>query len=103
MKNAFLLFCLFYLAFSGHVQAQTKPDPVPVQPFRNAVYLEFGGNAYIGSLNYERRFFAAAKPATTFALRIGGLYVPFKGRNGEPEYLLAVPVEASAFWGKRAV
>ena len=74
-----------------------------VKPFKNSVYAELGGNGIVGSINYERLFYSAYRPTTIVAMRLGFMYLPYKGPAGEPEYMQTIPWEVSVFWGKKAI
>lgn len=95
---SFLLFYLFCLALPGKTFAQLSgapPQALPVD-YRNAVFLEIGGNGLAGSLNYERLFALTGDPMV--ALRIGAFYWP-----DFYSHLVAVPAEVSIINGKRPV
>jgi len=100
----FLLFALFFLAFSGTSAAQnaSADSAISFRPYRNSIYIELGGNAVFGSVNYERLFPYAAAPGTTLALRVGGFFHPGNNDSGVKNILI-IPLESSAFWGRRAV
>jgi len=53
---------VFFILFTLLLQAQNKFE-------QNAVYLEVGGNAIVGSLNYEHQF--SNKPGLGFRMGIG--------------------------------
>jgi hypothetical protein len=89
MRKAFLLFCLFWVAFFGKSFAQLSGN--------NSVYLELGGNAGLGSLNYERLF--PVRDNLSFAGRVGGLYLP----DGKKNYVYMLPAELSVLWGENAL
>jgi len=104
MKNAFLLFCLFCIAFSGRSFAQISAPETGAVPdlYRNSIYLEIGGNGGLLTLNYERLIPLAA-PHKMLALRVGGLFVPSGSRQTGYDYEFYLPLEVSVLMGKRAV
>lgn len=104
MRKARLLFCLAGLVFSGKAFAQQRELAPQATPglYRNSVYLEIGGNAGVGSLNYER-LIPMARPANTLVLRAGGMLAAFGNRQAGFNYEFYLPLEASVLLGKRAV
>lgn len=99
-----LLFCLFLIAFSGKCRAQDGKENALTQPTRcrNSVYGEFGGNALLGSVNYERLFYFAGG-RRTLALRCGALFVPQGKDLGRFEYDFAIPAEITFISGKKGL
>lgn len=97
MKRTGILFCLFWVAFSARSGAQplAADSASKAAPYRNSVYLEFLGNAGIGSVNYERLVLTRNDP--NVAIRVGGLLLPDRKRS----YLLLLPTEVSFINGKR--
>src|SRR5688572_22289626 len=104
MIKTFLLFCLFLLAFSGNVFAQSaEENSLPVSDlYRNSVFIELAGNAALVSLNYER-LFPLADPGKKLVLRAGTFFAPYSIRPNDISYELFLPLEASLLLGKRAV
>ncbi|MFC5270819.1 hypothetical protein [Adhaeribacter terreus] len=96
--KAVLLFFLVGIAFWPlQVRAQQTAEVVQQKQagfLRNGTYVEAGGNALYGSLNYERRFFVQGDPVA--AIRVGGSLVPF-----DYWHSLILPVEFSLINGKR--
>ena len=104
MKRKFLLFCLFSIAFSGKIKAQIAPVDTSVQifPYRNSFYIELGGNAMVGSFNYER-IVDLPNNGTKLAFRLGGIFIPVIGILGGPTtHEVFVPAEISLICGKKA-
>lgn len=96
----FLLFCLFLIALSKTSWAQTESDSI-VNPnfYRNSVYLEVGGNAGFGSVNYER-LIPLSNRKTILAFRLGTLFIPEGKPEGKFKYELLVPIEVSVLLGE---
>ena len=104
MKKPNLLFCLFLLAFSGNVFAQSAEENLLPESdlYSNSVFIEFAGNAALVSLNYER-LFPLADPGKTLVLRAGTFLAPYSIKQNDISYELFLPLEASVLMGKRAV
>jgi hypothetical protein len=104
MKKKLILFCLFSIAFFCKVSAQVIPpgSNSGFIPPRNGVYLEVGGNAVMGSINYERLIYLPGT-APNFALRVGMLPM-YARENNNTNYLhLYVPLELTLIPGKNRV
>jgi hypothetical protein len=108
MKKKLLLFCLIPIAFSIQVSAQTvaADSAITQNRYQNSAYLEIGGNALIGSLNYE---FQYKWPSThqAAAFRVGGAYWPYGkadyGNRTFHEHSILIPLEATMIYGKRSI
>lgn len=92
----------FGLLFSATVFAQQPDSLVKKNDHRNSVYAELGGNGLFGSVNYER-VFALGMGNERIALRIGGFFIPTEKYKGNQEYIMAIPVEVSFFFGESFV
>ncbi|EAY31677.1 hypothetical protein [Microscilla marina] len=98
MKNLALAFALSVMTI-GSIQAQRKYNRYSPKKIKkvNSFFLEGGGNAVYGSVNYDRAFnfrkFAAS-------IRIGvGL---FPATNSEANYLYPIiPLEGNLLFGKK--
>lgn len=105
MRKSYLLFCLFLLAFSGKAFAQIAEADSLLKPSEslNAFYTEFGGNAMVGSFNYERKLNLPNSNAM-LAFRLGGVFVPvieILGAASTFEFL--IPIEVSVLFGQKAL
>jgi hypothetical protein len=106
MKTVFLFLILSFVWFGclnpALAQSTVTDTLSKVKPYRNSVYAELGGNAIVGSFNYERIF--ALPNANTFAFcRLGGLFVPVIKVGGNTAYEFLIPVEISLIHGRKAV
>ncbi|KAA9331856.1 hypothetical protein [Adhaeribacter soli] len=102
MKKTLILFWLILAAFYHACNAQgLRTDSAEMtSAFQHGVYLEAGGAALLGSLNYEMRYnFPTSN--RTIAFRVGGLYLPEGKADGKQKYWQAIPVEVSTYAGKR--
>ena len=45
---------------------------------KNCIYIEFLGNGFLGSLNYERELFYNIKGNYSFTIRLGAFFIPSK-------------------------
>lgn len=101
----FLLFAWFWIAFSGKAFAQKQPLDSLGNARRSptSFYLEFGGNAMVGSFNFER-LVRLPNPNVQFAFRLGCVYVPvLKILGGSTTHEFFVPAEVSLLCGTKAL
>ena len=84
-----IAFILILWSLTGPIHSQTI---VTDEQEKNGVYVEAGGNAFVYSINYERRFFLHQTPRIT--MRVG--FATFLA--DEP---FIIPIECTYLFGKK--
>lgn len=88
MKIVVAFILIFALSYSGHAYKD---------PERKSVFLEIGGNAYYGSINFESMFGANRHHAFAFRIGVGGYPVV-----NTSDFVVAVPVAINYLWGRKS-
>jgi hypothetical protein len=88
LKGLFSILLICLLSFQGNAYKD---------PERKSVFVEFGGNAYYGSLNFETMFGAKRHHAFAFRIGLGGYPVA-----NTSDFVVALPVAFNFLAGRKS-